>query len=102
MTIYQQELLRKLTSMGCARQNDERDGTLLAKRSEKPMYFVDDDALRELERLMRSIPNFPPRDHGVILLCRSLPDGIYSGDQNARILPAEKKKAGVDRKTGFA
>lgn len=34
------------------------------------MYFMEDDALRELEMLMRCIPNFPSRGHGVILLCR--------------------------------
>ena len=56
------------------------------------MYFMDDDALRELERLMRSVPNFPPRGHGVILLCRSSPDGIYSGDEKMPVSYWQKRK----------
>lgn len=35
------------------------------------MYFFADDPLRELERLMQRAPNFLPRGHGVIVLCRN-------------------------------
>lgn len=58
------------------------------------MYFMDNDALRELERLMQSVPNFPPRGHGVILLCRSSPDGIYSGDEKCPYLSGRKEERG--------
>ena len=32
------------------------------------MYFTETDALREMERLMRCIPNFPQRGHGIVIL----------------------------------
>ena len=35
------------------------------------MYFFADEPLRELERLMQRAPNFLPRGHGVIVLCRN-------------------------------
>lgn len=65
------------------------------------MYFMDDDALRELERLMRSVPNFPPRGHGVILLCRSSPDGIYSGDEKCLYPTGRKEKNRYGSKDGI-
>ncbi len=34
------------------------------------MYFSDDYELRQLEGLMRAIPNFRPRGHGVVILRR--------------------------------
>ena len=34
------------------------------------MYFMNDNPLRDIERMMRSIPNFQPRGHGVMILCR--------------------------------
>ena len=34
------------------------------------MYFSDSYELRQLEKLMRSIPNFRPRGHGVVILRR--------------------------------
>lgn len=34
------------------------------------MYFMDDYPYRELERLMRRIPNFEPRGHGVMILSK--------------------------------
>lgn len=58
------------------------------------MYFMDDDALRKLERLMSSVPNFPPRGHGVILLCRSSLDDIYSGDEKCPYPTGRKEKSG--------
>lgn len=58
------------------------------------MYFMDDDALRELERLMRSVPNFPPRGHGVILLCRASPDGILCDSKRCPYPTGRKEKAG--------
>lgn len=65
------------------------------------MYFMDDDALRELERLMQSVPNFPPRSHGVILLCRSSPDGIYSGDEKCLYPIGRKEKNRYGSKDGI-
>ncbi len=32
------------------------------------MYFTETDALREMERLMQCIPNFPQRGHGIVIL----------------------------------
>ena len=32
------------------------------------MYFTETKALREIEKMMRLIPNFPQRGHGVVLL----------------------------------
>ena len=34
------------------------------------MYFIENYQLRELEKLMRAIPNFRPRGHGVLILQR--------------------------------
>lgn len=54
------------------------------------MYFTETTALHEMERIMREIPNFRPRGHGVIVLrqfeytaddcdCRFCPHHICSG-----------------------
>lgn len=32
------------------------------------MYFTETDALREMERLMQCIPNFPQGGHGIVIL----------------------------------
>lgn len=58
------------------------------------MYFMEDDALRELERLMRSVPNFPPRGHGVILLCRSAPDSILCNSEKCPYPTGRKEESG--------
>lgn len=34
------------------------------------MYFFEDGSLYDLERMMRQIPNFAPRKHGVMTICR--------------------------------
>ncbi len=34
------------------------------------MYFMNDDPLRDIERMMQSIPNFQPRGHGIMSLCK--------------------------------
>ena len=34
------------------------------------MYFMDDKTLRNIERLMRGVPNFKPRGHGLVVICR--------------------------------
>jgi len=33
------------------------------------MYFTQNPSLHEIEKLMRMIPNFRPRGHGIIVLC---------------------------------
>lgn len=33
------------------------------------MYFCEDASLQEIERLMRRIPNFSPRGHGIVIVC---------------------------------
>ena len=33
------------------------------------MFFTEDDNLRELEYLMKGVPNFKPRGHGVMVVC---------------------------------
>lgn len=45
-------------------------GDFLFKERKKLMYFYEDDPLRDMERMMRGIPNFLPRGHGVMILCR--------------------------------
>ena len=34
------------------------------------MYFMDDKTLRDIERIMRGVPNFKPRGHGLVVICR--------------------------------
>ena len=34
------------------------------------MYFMDDKTLRNIERFMRGVPNFKPRGHGLVVICR--------------------------------
>ena len=33
------------------------------------MFFTEDEDLRELEFLMRGVPNFKPRGHGIVVVC---------------------------------
>ena len=33
------------------------------------MFFTEDDNLRELEFLMKGVPNFKPRGHGMVVVC---------------------------------
>ena len=33
------------------------------------MFFTEDDNLRELEYLMKGVPNFKPRGHGIMVVC---------------------------------
>lgn len=33
------------------------------------MYFCEDTPLQDIERLMRRIPNFSPRGHGIVIVC---------------------------------
>ncbi|MBR3918303.1 MAG: hypothetical protein IKJ59_06155 [Clostridia bacterium] len=33
------------------------------------MYFIDDEKLRKFEKVMRGVPNFKPRGHGVMVIC---------------------------------
>lgn len=37
-------------------------------KGQKPMYFTETDTLREIERLMQNIPNFPQKGHSIIIL----------------------------------
>lgn len=41
------------------------------------MYFTDNYPLQEYEKMMRRIPNFPPRGHGVVVICSA--ESIESG-----------------------
>ena len=34
------------------------------------MYFTETPSLREIEKAMKMIPNFTPRGHGVVILCK--------------------------------
>ena len=34
------------------------------------MYFSETPSLREIEKTMKMIPNFTPRGHGVVILCK--------------------------------
>lgn len=37
-------------------------------KGQKPMYFTETDAFREIEKLMQNIPNFPQKGHSIIIL----------------------------------
>ena len=34
------------------------------------MYFTETPSLREIEKAMKMVPNFTPRGHGVVILCK--------------------------------
>ena len=43
------------------------------------MYFTETPSLREIEKAMKMVPNFTPRGHGVVILCKhELPKRIAS------------------------
>ena len=61
------------------------------------MYFSDSYELRQLEKLMRSIPNFRPRGHGVVILRRY---EYTEKDCDCRACPhhiSRKKGCGTDK-----
>lgn len=50
------------------------------------MTYFENERLRGLDRLMRQIPNFTPRGHGVIAVCKT---GIKNGSCTAERIKAD-------------
>ena len=51
------------------------------------MYFTETPSLREIEKAMKMIPNFTPRGHGVVILCKhEFAEKSCIGDSQKEIL----------------
>ena len=51
------------------------------------MYFTETPSLREIEKAMKMVPNFTPRGHGVVILCkREFAEKSCIGDSQKEIL----------------
>lgn len=51
------------------------------------MYFTETPSLREIEKAMKMVPNFTPRGHGVVILCKhEFAEKSCIGDSQKEIL----------------